>query len=73
MLARTPGFTLTAVLTLALGVSATTTMMTVVDAVLVKPLPYVAPERLYLATTVVTSEPYDSAPGRTSMALSLKP
>ncbi len=54
-LTRTPGFTLTAVLTLALGIGATTAMMTVLDGVLIKPLPYGDPERLYLATTVITS------------------
>ena len=45
-LRRAPGFTLTAVLTVGLGVGALTAMFTVVDAVVLKPLPYPAPERL---------------------------
>ena len=33
----------------------TAAMMAIVDGVLIRPLPYNAPERLYLATTVLTS------------------
>jgi predicted permease len=45
-LARTPGFTGIAVVTLALGIGATTAIFTVVDSVLVRPLPYPDSERL---------------------------
>ncbi|MEZ5317572.1 MAG: ABC transporter permease [Vicinamibacterales bacterium] len=45
-LVRTPAFTLAAVLTLAMGVGVNTAIFTLVDAVLVRPLPYPAPDRL---------------------------
>lgn len=45
-LLRTPGFTLVAVLTLALGIGVNTTIFSVVYHVLMKPLPVEAPERL---------------------------
>jgi putative ABC transport system permease protein len=56
-LARNPGFTAVAVLTLALGIGATTAIFSAVYAVVLQPLPLADPARLMLV-----GEIYDGAP-----------
>jgi predicted permease len=63
LLIRQPGFSLIAVLTLALGIGVTTAITSVIDAALLHPLPYARPEEL-VHLTVAVPRPDRPTPSR---------
>jgi putative ABC transport system permease protein len=66
-LARSPGFTLIAVLTVALGIGASTAIFSVVHGVVLRPLPFPDPSRLVALYETLPARP--DAPARDDMPL----
>src|SRR5215469_9308781 len=59
-LLKAPGFTATAVLTLAFGIGATTAIFSIVEGVLLRPLPFADPSRLVLVGDQIEGTSFDT-------------
>ena len=62
MLARNPGFTAVAVMTLALGIGVNTAVFTLVNGILLRPMPFPEPDRLFLVSFTPRHSPFEMGP-----------
>ena len=71
-LAKSPGFTTVAVLTLAIGIAATVSLFTVVKGLLLDPLPYPESQQLVQVWTKDAGQLFDYAPLSTGAYFDLR-
>jgi putative ABC transport system permease protein len=62
-LRRRPGFPAMVIATLALGIGAATTVFSVIESVLLRPLPFAEPERIYSLSHFPRTQPFWLMPG----------
>src|SRR5438046_8721698 len=70
MLLKNPGLTFAALITLALGIASSTAIFSVIDGVLLHPLPYLAREKIMVVDQTVRSSGHRGGPSGPATARS---